>query len=227
MQPRYAQRAGTALRLFLCLGLLSQAGCKKKDSAPENKDSPAEKTDSPAERTGSPSQERPSLLVPGEIEEMRKIFTAIAAENAGKNCNRPVLRSGPAVEGRADEDMLALLDTEGAAEDFIAPHATTPATREAFVAHALASDPVRVDWRERQQWSELDAARIKTPTLLVHGELDPYAPIERQSAFFARIASPDKQWVILPGGDHAAHLETTGPQFVHAVVAFLGRQSAK
>jgi pimeloyl-ACP methyl ester carboxylesterase len=113
---------------------------------------------------------------------------------------------------------------EGAAEDFIAPGATSPATVKAFVAQALASDPIRVDWRERQQWAELDAAKIKNATLLMHGEQDPYAPVARQAAFFARIASPDKQWVVLPGGDHAAHLESTGPQFVHALVAFLDRR---
>lgn len=132
--------------------------------------------------------------------------------------------SGPAEGTKAPRGATT---AEGAAEDFIAPNATTPATVRAFVAQALLSDPIRVDWRERQQWAELDAAKIKTPTLLLHGELDPYAPVERQAAFFARIGSPDKQWVMLPGGDHAAHLESTGAQFVHSLVAFLDRRSKR
>jgi pimeloyl-ACP methyl ester carboxylesterase len=115
----------------------------------------------------------------------------------------------------------AATTAEAAAEDFIVPEAVTPATVKAFVAQALESDPIRVDWRERQQWSELDAARIKIPTLLMHGEHDPYAPELRQAEFFARIKSTDKKRVVLQGGDHAAHLESTGPRFVRALVSFL------
>jgi pimeloyl-ACP methyl ester carboxylesterase len=124
------------------------------------------------------------------------------------------------------EAPRAATTAEAAAEDFIVPEAVSRATLRAFVAQALESDPIRVDWRKRDQWAELDAAKINTPTLLMHGEHDPYAPVPRQAAFFARIASPDKQWVVLPGGDHAAHLESTGPQFVNALVSFLGRRSA-
>lgn len=112
---------------------------------------------------------------------------------------------------------------EGAAEDFIVKGATTPSTVAAFVEQALLSDPVRVDWRDRDQFGELDAAKVSVPTLLLHGEHDPYAPAAQQAEVFLRLANADKQWVILPGGDHAAHLEVTGPLFVRAVLGFLGR----
>jgi hypothetical protein len=88
------------LALLLCLGVLPQTGCKEK-----NKDAPA------------PAQDRPSLLTPGEIDETRKIFAAIAAENAGKSCIRPVLRDQPALAGKADTDMRALLAHDGVMRD--------------------------------------------------------------------------------------------------------------
>jgi pimeloyl-ACP methyl ester carboxylesterase len=64
---------------------------------------------------------------------------------------------------------------------------------------------------------------VNVPTLVLHGEHDPYAPIAHQAKLFARLQHPDRVWVVLAGGDHAAHLETTGPRFVHAVVEFLER----
>jgi pimeloyl-ACP methyl ester carboxylesterase len=93
----------------------------------------------------------------------------------------------------------------------------------AFVEAALRSDPVRADWTAIHEWAELDPAKIGVPTLLLHGEHDPYAPVRRQSAFFARIGHPDRAHVVVAGGTHAAHLEDTGPRFVHAVVSFLER----
>ncbi len=110
---------------------------------------------------------------------------------------------------------------EGAAEDFIADGAASPAMVRAFVKKALAADPVRADWRHRDEFNALDPTKIVVPTLLMHGEEDPYAPVAKQAEVFAAIKSPDKAWVVLGGGDHAAHLETTGPLFVRTLLAFL------
>jgi pimeloyl-ACP methyl ester carboxylesterase len=44
----------------------------------------------------------------------------------------------------------------------------------------------------------------------------------RAPAFFSRLATADRWRVVLPGADHAAHLETPVP-FVNAVLGFLGR----
>ena len=54
-----------------------------------------------------------------------------------------------------------------------------------------------------------------------HAEDGP--PVESQAKLFERLDHPDRQWVILAGGDHAAHLENSGPRFVHAIVTFLDR----
>jgi pimeloyl-ACP methyl ester carboxylesterase len=115
---------------------------------------------------------------------------------------------------------------EGATEDFITPGSISPAAVDAFVRAALAADPVKMDWRSGDQWNALDPAAIHTPTLVIHGERDPYAPVFVQAELFSLIGHPDRAWVILPGSDHVAHLEAAGPQFVHAVVEFLRRPTA-
>lgn len=112
---------------------------------------------------------------------------------------------------------------EGAAEDFITPGSISPAAVDAFVRAALAADPVKMDWRSGDQWNALDPAAVYTPTLVIHGERDPYAPVMNQAELFTRLGHPDRTWVILPGGDHAAHLEDCGPRFVQEVVALVRR----
>ncbi len=112
---------------------------------------------------------------------------------------------------------------EGAAEDFIIPGSISPAAIDAFVKAALAADPIKMDWRASDQWSALDPAAVHTPTLVIHGERDPYAPIASQAELFTQLGHPDRTWVIVPGGDHAAHLEDCGPRFLEAVLALAKR----
>jgi pimeloyl-ACP methyl ester carboxylesterase len=112
---------------------------------------------------------------------------------------------------------------ERAATDFITPQAITQKVIDAYVAAALSADPIRVDWREQETWNELDAAKVATPTLVIHGERDPRAPIEAQAALFTRLGTADRRWVVLPGADHAALIESSGPAFIAAIVAFVGR----
>ncbi len=112
---------------------------------------------------------------------------------------------------------------EGAAEDFISPGTISQAAIDEFVRAALAADPVRMDWRGTDQWNALDPAAVRAPTLVIHGERDPYAPVTSQAELFALLGHPDRTWVILPGCDHAAHLERCGPRFVQEVVALARR----
>jgi pimeloyl-ACP methyl ester carboxylesterase len=115
---------------------------------------------------------------------------------------------------------------EAAASDFISPQVIDQKTIDTYVAVALAADPVRNDWRSLDQFAELDPAKVITPVLLMHGERDPLASVESQAKAFTRFKNPDRQWVILAGGDHAALLEDTAPAFVAAVVAFVERPVA-
>lgn len=118
---------------------------------------------------------------------------------------------------------MAPTTAEAAAEDFIIPGSITQAGIDAFVKAAIAADPVRMDWRGNEQWAALDPAAVRTPTLVIHGERDPYAPLLHQSELFSLLGHPDRAYVIVPQGDHAAHLEDNGARFVHAVVQFLRR----
>jgi pimeloyl-ACP methyl ester carboxylesterase len=107
--------------------------------------------------------------------------------------------------------------------DFITPEAVSRATLDAFVQAALRADPICADWRDEQQFNAFAPARLTVPTLLVNGELDPSAPIGLQAKLFARIGTSDKAWVVLPGADHAAHLEKSLPELVRAIAWFVHR----
>lgn len=121
------------------------------------------------------------------------------------------------------EPPMATNTAEAAASDFIVPGSISQAAIDAYVRQALAADPVRVDWRRLHEWSELDASELTVPTLLIQGEHDPIASTEAHAAFFSEVASPDREWVVVPGGDHAAFLETPRPYFLRALVGFLER----
>jgi alpha-beta hydrolase superfamily lysophospholipase len=112
---------------------------------------------------------------------------------------------------------------EAAASDFRIPGAISQAAIDEYVRSALEADPVRVDWRDLGDWNELDPSMVLVPTLLLQGEEDPLAPTERQAAFFSRLGTADRTWVTIPGGDHAAHLETPRATFIYALVCFLRR----
>jgi pimeloyl-ACP methyl ester carboxylesterase len=112
---------------------------------------------------------------------------------------------------------------EAAASDFIIPGTISERAIEEYVRHALEADPVRVDWRALDEWNELDPAEVRVPTLLLQGEKDPFAPTARQAAFFSKLGTADRTWVIIAEGDHAAHLETARPRFIHALTSFLRR----
>ena len=61
------------------------------------------------------------------------------------------------------------------------------------------------------------------PTLLVHGARDPQSPLAIETKLFSRFGTPDKWWVILPGADHAAHLEKSSVELVRAIASFARR----
>jgi alpha-beta hydrolase superfamily lysophospholipase len=112
---------------------------------------------------------------------------------------------------------------KAAASDFIAPGAISKKAVDVYVAAALKADPVLTDWRRMEQWNGIDPKKIKVPTLLIQGELDPYASTATQAAFFSRLGTADRQWVVMAGGDHASLMEDMQPAFVSAMVNFIER----
>lgn len=109
---------------------------------------------------------------------------------------------------------------EAAAEDFIVPGTISQAAISAYVEAAVTADPVRADWARMHEFNELDAAKVTVPTLVIHGDHDPYAPTEKQAELVELLGASRKQLVTLEGLDHAAHLEDLG-RFVDAVLAFV------
>lgn len=126
-------------------------------------------------------------------------------------------------DGIPTEPARRVNTAEAAASDFIVPGAISQVAIDAYIEAALAADPVRTDWREVSGWSELDPALVTVPTLILQGEFDPIATTESQADFMARAAAPDRRWVVIPGGDHAAFMETPRPVFIDALVGFLRR----
>lgn len=112
---------------------------------------------------------------------------------------------------------------EGAAEDFIAPGVMSKRAIEVYVAAALAADPVRMDWRHDTEWNELSPEAVHVPVLLLQAELDPLAKTDAQAKLFARLGTVDRQWVVIPKGDHAALVEDTAPRLIAAIRAFVER----
>jgi pimeloyl-ACP methyl ester carboxylesterase len=116
-------------------------------------------------------------------------------------------------------------NSEAAARsDFITDGTISEQAIAAYVKASLAADPIRVDWAAGQQFNALDPAQVKIPTLVIHGVGDPIARQLWQAKLFTRLQVPDRQWVILPNADHAAHLEQPD-RFLRALLSFLGANS--
>ena len=118
------------------------------------------------------------------------------------------------------EPEMATNTAEAAASDFIVPGAISQAAIDAYVAEALDTDPVRVDVRAMDEYNALDATQIRIPTLIIAGESDPLAQAENLAKLFVRLGTGHKQYVSVPGGDHAAFLEKPRAYFIHELVGF-------
>lgn len=110
---------------------------------------------------------------------------------------------------------------EAARSDFITPGTIEEADVTAFVAAALEADPVRVDIRRGHQLNALAPDSLLVPTLILQGELDPLAPLDVQAALFTRLGTAHREWVVLPGCDHAAHLEICQERFRSTLLRFV------
>ena len=112
---------------------------------------------------------------------------------------------------------------EAAASDFISPRVTPPAVVKAFVAAALAADPVFAEWSNDHEWNALRADRMRVPVMLLHGANDPGASPQLAGEFLAAVESQSRSYVVLPLADHCAQLEDTHEAFVSSVVEFITR----
>lgn len=112
-------------------------------------------------------------------------------------------------------------NAKAAAEDFIIPGTISDHAIDAYVKAAVAADPIRMDWHQLSQWNQLDASKVKVPTLLLQAERDPYVNWEADALLFRKLATKDKQWVVLSNADHAALLESARFKLYQSVVSFI------
>jgi pimeloyl-ACP methyl ester carboxylesterase len=80
-----------------------------------------------------------------------------------------------------------------------------------------------MDLKNDAEFNALKPAKLTTPTLILYGERDGGVLPDDAGKFFARLAASDKQMVVLPGADHAAHLEDVHDAWIAAIVNFLNR----
>lgn len=121
------------------------------------------------------------------------------------------------------EPARAPTTAEAAASDFIVEGAISPRAVQAYVDAALSADPVRVDWKNAEQWAEIDPAGVTVPTLLIEGVADPLTSTDAHVTLFTGLGTADRTWIVLAGGDHAAMLETPHEEFSNAVADFAKR----
>jgi alpha-beta hydrolase superfamily lysophospholipase len=112
---------------------------------------------------------------------------------------------------------------KSAASDFIVPGSISKKAIATYVKMALESDPIKVDWKNLNEYNSLNPALITTPTLIIQGELDPIAPTAVQTKLFTRLKTADKSWAVISGGDHAAFMETPRKHFISTFEAFINR----
>lgn len=121
----------------------------------------------------------------------------------------------------ASEPARRPTTAEAAASDFIVEGAISQQAIAVYVREALRADPVRADWNQLQQWNALEASAVIVPTLLLQAEFDPLADTDSHARVFMELGNPNKQWVMLAGGDHAALLETPRQRLINASVGFM------
>jgi pimeloyl-ACP methyl ester carboxylesterase len=121
----------------------------------------------------------------------------------------------------ATEPARAATTAEAAASDFIVDGSISQQAIDVYVREALSADPVRADWNQLQQWNALNASAVNVPALLLQAEFDPLADTDAHARVFTELANPNKQWVVLAGGDHAALLETPRQRLIQASVTFM------
>ena len=105
-----------------------------------------------------------------------------------------------------------------------------PKSAKLFASTALISDPIKVQWWNLHQLNECHPSQIttSTPTMVVAGDNDPYAPLVLQAELFTNLSrGVDRTWSIIANADHAVHLSEESGRFVQSVTSFLREESQK
>ena len=114
-----------------------------------------------------------------------------------------------------------------ARSDFIVPGAARPDVVDAYAKAAVAADPVRTDWGHEDEFNVLNPKKITVPLMLLQGAADPVVRPAGSARLFTGLGHDSRAWVVLPGSDHAAHLEDrTHGAWIGAIVDFIESNGA-
>jgi pimeloyl-ACP methyl ester carboxylesterase len=103
------------------------------------------------------------------------------------------------------------------------PDCADQRTVEAFADAILALDDSMPNGTYIDMCSKLpvnDPARITVPTIVMRGQYDGIAGMDDLLAFFAKLPSPDKQFVVMPGISHASFQQKNYLTVYHILHAF-------
>jgi pimeloyl-ACP methyl ester carboxylesterase len=123
--------------------------------------------------------------------------------------------------------VMAKNTAAAATSDFVSPKITPKEVITAFVEQALKADPILADLRNDAEFNAFKPESLNVPTLVLYGSDDPGVSDEDAGKMFGKIAARDKQMIVLPGSDHAAHIEDTHDAWIAAILNFINRPPAR
>ncbi|KAL7471015.1 hypothetical protein ACHAXS_013530 [Conticribra weissflogii] len=133
-------------------------------------------------------------------------------------------------KGHTDHDDFPLFsqnlaaipnEFDGAMEDFTNIGPPIPARQ--FAEAALLTDPIKVQWWNLHQFNECHPSLVKVPTMVIAGDMDPYASMATQVELFTNLGKGvDRVWSVIGDADHAVHLSEERGRFVEKIRSFLG-----
>jgi pimeloyl-ACP methyl ester carboxylesterase len=115
-------------------------------------------------------------------------------------------------------------NTSSSSSSSVHRHYQPPKSAKLFANAALISDPIKVQWWNLHQLNECHPSQItsSTPTMVVVGDNDPYAPMVLQAELFTNLSrGVDRTWSIIANADHAVHLSEERGRFVQSVGSFV------
>lgn len=105
---------------------------------------------------------------------------------------------------------------------------TPPEANEAAVVETFARSAALVETRSPTgpqvdlltKLPMVDAARLRVPVMMIHGQYDDVADLAGLWPFFRELPHPYKKYVVIPDAGHMMHLQKGHRQFQHEVAAF-------
>ena len=89
------------------------------------------------------------------------------------------------------------------------------------MVHSQATARLATELDRATAWTQAHASDLRLPLFIYHGAGDRLVPIAGSRAFFANVASADKQWLEVPAGYHESHNDVDRQMVLDEVVKWL------